>query len=155
LFTDADVALFGQHDYFVTAEDVTGAVSEPSNMVSYPSKNQPVTFLSMTKALRKWNASTDLRFSLFLARSSVRNGDFAAARSQLHNMIQAAFWDPSMTPWFAQDAGILLSKLARRVTLAELGVLSTNNVLWGFQFDLTPSLTSSRTLRRWRTRSPN
>jgi hypothetical protein len=90
----------------------------------------------------------DLKFKLFLARSSVRNGEYAVALHQLEEMIQGVIVDPSMAPWRAQDSAILLTQLARRVVLAELGILSANNVLWGFQIDPTPSRSLSRRAER-------
>lgn len=128
-FSDTEAGLAA--DYFVVAEDASCGVSEPSNMVSFPSKNPPVSFLNMSGTFRKWEASVDLETKLFYAGLSTWEGRFGAAFAQLQEMIQAVLLDVSLTPWRAQDAAILLGKLARRVRLAELGVLPKSSVLWG------------------------
>ena len=123
------------YHYYVLAEDTQGCASQPSNSVRAPSLRPAATFDSLKNSIAEWagrakvknqNALDRILLTLADARVSAREGDFSNTirqLEQLHSMV--AHNEPIiLDPWRAEDLEVLLAKLARRVRLAQVGLIS-------------------------------
>jgi hypothetical protein len=142
-------ALTDQHyyHYYVLAEDAQGNISQPSNLVRAPSLAQVVTFDSLGNLIADWagrsseaqsskpalspvEVSKAQRVLLLLtdAHSSTREGDFNSAIRQLEQLDSMDNGWLILDPWRTEDLDLLLARLARRVRLAQIGLISPQNL---------------------------
>ena len=139
-FVDTTV-LTDQHyyHYYVLAEDARGNISQPSNLVRVPSLRPVVTFDSLRNSIAEWaggskvqsqDALDEVLLTLADARISAREGDFSSAIRQLEQLHSMATHNkPTMLdPWRVEDLQVLLARLARRVSLAQVGLVSRQDL---------------------------
>lgn len=118
------------YQYYVVAEDAVGSMSGPSNVLRAPPPTPALTFNTLDDALVAWKAPITFRLQLRAARASVTAGNLHRAWEQLERMRRRVTEDPTvLNPWRAEDAEILLAKLARRVRLAQAGIISPRDLL--------------------------
>jgi hypothetical protein len=134
-FMDSSVQPDRPYQYYVLAEDPAGTLSEPSNVVRAPSLAPGVTFGSLRKVLdstqdsgkpKSLSATVEISQSLEDARNDVRGGDMEHALHRLEQLSQNIEDDrlAELAPWQVEDLEILLAKLARRISLAQAGLIS-------------------------------
>jgi len=120
--------------YYVLAQDDTGVVSRPSNLVRVPSLVPIVTFESLNEALASWltpdkpesqSVAAEINSALEKARNYVQAGDLDNALHHLEQLRQKVKNGqfPTLAPWRAEDLEVLLAKLARRVSLVQAGII--------------------------------
>jgi hypothetical protein len=127
------------YHYYVLAEDAQGNISQPSNLVRAPSLRPVVTFDSLRNSIAAWagrskvqsqDALDGVLLTLADAHISAREGDFSSAMRQLEQLHSMGTHNkPTMLdPWRVEDLQVLLAKLARRVSLAEVGLVSPQHL---------------------------
>ena len=135
------------YHYYVLAEDAQGNISQPSNLVRAPSLRPVVTFDSLRNSIAAWagrsseaqsskpalspvEVSKAQRVLLLLtdAHSSAREGDFNSAIRQLEQLDSMDNGWLILDPWRTEDLDLLLARLARRVRLAQIGLISPQNL---------------------------
>lgn len=127
------------YHYYVLAEDAQGNVSQPSNLVRAPSLAPVATFDSLRNSIADWagrsgvknrNALDEVLLTLGDARKNAKEGDLDAALRQLEQLRSTVTHKGSLIldPWRAEDLESLLAKLARRVRLAKIGLISTQGL---------------------------
>ena len=138
-FVDTTVQAGKYYHYYVQAEDIDGAVSQPSNLVRAPSLFPEVTFDSLEDVLADWarqsnvknrNALGGISLALANAHDNVKKGNLNSAvrqLAQLHSMVMRN-GPVILDPWRQGDLEVLLVKLARRVRLVQCGAISRQDV---------------------------
>jgi len=127
------------YHYYVVAEDAQGNISQPSNLVRAPSLAPVVTFDSLRNSIADWagrskikdrNALDEVLLTLANARDNAKEGDFDSALCQLEQLHSTVMHKGSviLNPWRAEDLEILLARLARRVRLAQIGLISPQSL---------------------------
>lgn len=133
-FVDASVQADKRYQYYVVAENGAGTISPPSNLVRAPSLAPAVTFGSLKNTVVDWasrgrfktrSVMHELEVKLADASGLAEKGDMNGAVHRLEQVRQRVRQNQPaiLDPWYAQDLEILLSKLARRVRLAQAGLL--------------------------------
>lgn len=132
LFVDTAVQALRFYRYFVVAEDAQGRLSDPSDTARAPSEGHVPTFESLrTLMAGATNPATPpaLPGLLEAARIATRRGDYPRALERLATLRSTAA-DPAVLPWWrGEDLGILVSKLMRRVTLAQAGLIAPGRLM--------------------------
>ena len=123
---------FGLFDYCVVARDGSGATSQFSNMAPFPARRPSANYIGTMNSLRTWGASTQLRNELAQSGISMQRGKLNAALQQLTSVVGRIYEDSSLPAWRKEEAATLVEKLRRRVTLHQIGLLSSRQVLLGF-----------------------
>jgi hypothetical protein len=137
-FVDASVESDRPYHYYVVADNAE-TVSGPSNIARMPSLIPVVTFSSLQSTLADWanlagpeaeSSENDLEMGLARAAAYASNGDLDAASRSLRYLRDALQLNrsPRLDPWRAEDFEILVTKLARRVRLARLGLISPSEL---------------------------
>ncbi len=123
-YVDRTAGLLQQHHYYVVAENAQGMLSGASNMVRVPYEGTVPTFRSLEASMVAWNAPQSLLDALRAARTLLAHGDSAGALAQLAALGKMLVPPPApLSAWRAEDIGVLLAKLSRRVVLVQSGVL--------------------------------
>src|SRR5205085_11880187 len=131
-FTDAgSLGLFSQ--YYVVAENAASAKSDPSNLTRAPSLMPVTTFLSLQNDVNAWTTNLELApavqaqaiAGLSAAKTQAVANNFAGAVTTLNGIKTTLLAQPPflVKPWRADDGKVLLDKMMRRLTLAQLGLI--------------------------------
>ena len=131
-FVDTTVPASRPAHYYVLAEDAAGSVSQPSNLVRAPSLAPPVTF----ESLQDWTANLgdpgkpSFQSTTGEIASVLDAGNLDRALQRLMRLRQNVQRGQiaALEPWQAEDLEILLAKLARRVRLAQAGIISPSDL---------------------------
>jgi hypothetical protein len=129
-FVDGTVQLGAEYHYHVVAEDAAGRLSGPSNTVRIPVLSPIPTFSSLWDLLYRWGAPGRLLTTLQEARAAAEGGRLAEARVRLQRLRTRVKDASVLPPWRREDLEVLLAKFDRRITLAELGLIGTNKLMW-------------------------
>lgn len=147
LFLDTALRPDRRYYYYVLAEDASGRLSSPSNLVRVPSLAPKATVSYLERFLaqhgdgvlsaavavhpsRAGEITTAqpqvLRPSLEEVRALLRRGELTTAQERVTALRRQLNAAPLVQakPWLAEDLDILLGKLTRRLTLAQMGFLS-------------------------------
>lgn len=124
------------YDYYVVAEGANGAQLAVTNMMRAPSLAETVTFGTLTRDLTDWSAdgarpdgAADPLLTLGAGRDAVARGELATARAQLSDLQQQAVAGTSGVPaWRSADLALMVTRLERRVQLAERGLLDVQSL---------------------------
>ncbi len=126
-------AVAGQrYQYLVRAEHAAAQLSGTSNVVPVPSLAPRATFAQLRGSLEAWAGASPqaqarveelLLPSVTQAVASAQAGDWAGTRRHLA-MLAARAPSSGLPTWRIQDLDTLLDKVARRLHLAEAGLLS-------------------------------
>ena len=135
-YLDTDAENGQMYHYYVVAENATGQVSTPSNLVRVPSLAPAVTFYRVQKNInnlaRKGIASTAYK-RLFVrdlkrVRKALRGNEHQRALKILTRMQMVLAKNDVLTPWHAEDLHILVGKVIRRIQLVKEGILSASDL---------------------------
>lgn len=139
LFLDTTIQPHARYYYYVLAEDERGRLSPPSNLVRVPNLGPKVTFRFLAAFLARHTPDSQtltppppftLTSTLQEVQVLVREGNWEGALTRL-DTLQRHLEETSLIqarPWLAEDVDILLGKLARRIMLAQLGLLSAEDL---------------------------
>jgi hypothetical protein len=126
-----------RYTYYVQAQGKNGLLSEPSNTVIAPSYAPAVTFDRVEAAVLDWvgrkkigAAASRARISKYLtaARSAAERGSPGRARVLLETLGRQDL-RKAMDPLAAQDLQMMVTKLARRLELAERKLVPVGDVV--------------------------
>ena len=136
-YVDTNTKNDQKYHYYVVAEDATGEVSTPSNLVRVPSLAPVVTFYRVQNTINSLarrgkikSLATKKRLvrALRKARNVLTKNDPKSALRILIRIRTGLAKNEALAPWHAEDLDILLSKLIRRVRLAKQGILSASDL---------------------------
>jgi hypothetical protein len=131
------------YNYYVTAEDADGRVSQPSNWAPVPSDAPMATFKGISESIARLTLRAEFKQSrssiehlkeLSYARNFLTQRSFSGAESRLKRLLQKiksqgeekedkTFSQPS-----AEDMEIMVGKLLKRVRLVQAGLLSPSDL---------------------------
>jgi hypothetical protein len=129
-FVDANVSDGRLSQYYVLAEDAEGRISPPSNLVRAPFLAPVVTFERLGSLLGSSSTTGEIGLVLQEARHDAYADDLSYALYRLEQLRQTVKRGQyaALEPWQAEDLEIQLAKLARRVRLAQAGVISPSDL---------------------------
>jgi len=133
IFVDNNVEPSKVYHYYVVVEDDFGHLSGPSNVMRAPSLLPPVTFGNLLDTLAYWEYHFSI-LSQYLWESIrlISTGRLDLVLQRLERARQRVNDDPTLLePWRAEDFQILMAKLIRRVNLAQMGLISSNDLFSG------------------------
>ena len=142
-FVDITAVADTNYTYHVVAEDAVGNISEPSNFVCIPSLAPVVTFSRISNTItsldRKGKFISQEAKKEFLRILDKAQTDLAyyeleraiCRLNSLHLKVEENTWEKGaqiLEPLHTEDLEILLSKLIKRVSLIEPGILSPSDL---------------------------
>jgi hypothetical protein len=133
-FVDTTIQPGRPYQYYVVAENAAGQVSVPSNLVRAPSLAPAVTFGSLCQKVAGWKARAAENSADSI---DCTNPDRIQASKALADRVPDQPLTPDLVlrmaagpkaatglqPWRARDVAVLAGQLARRVKLAEEGLI--------------------------------
>jgi hypothetical protein len=131
VYADRTIRPFVSYHYYVVAEDAQARLTDPSNTVRFPFHGPVPTFKSLADQLTLWSAPATLSGLLSEAKTAVQAADWPTALGRLWAMgvLITPPSQPMAYSYQAQDLGVLLTKFARRVLLAQAGVLPRRKLM--------------------------
>lgn len=136
MYTDATTTRALARQYYVVAENTPAGVrSNPSNFVRVPSLLPVVRFSSAKRQVSTWHAQGEmtptLQWTLLANLDRMKalafQGNYDAVKTQLlalQSTIPTLAGTGQVATWRARDLHVLVTKLYRRVSLAQLGKIS-------------------------------
>ena len=135
-YADTNVSASYDYAYQVKAQNAQGAVSGPSNYVSYPANNPPPTFLLILDFVKQLaangrftslSAAQQIEDLLTQAETAAQQGDFATLLS-LWQTVQSE-GTQLLPSYLLQDLNLAISRLVNRTQLVQGGLLQVSALL--------------------------